>query len=140
MTSDFKGGDRTHYERGQEFRDVVRPVLDRTAQRQAEAVSAELNAWGAAEAGARPLQWRQVPLDAWEPHRGMRWVGQAESGVYGEAEVAGVLATWAKFLRLEPRGDRDGDGSLTFESPKDSGFRVEIWGVIDRERWEEKEW
>lgn len=137
MSSAFE--DRSHDERGREFGDVVRPVMDTAERRQRQAVTAAINAWGQAEAGALPLEWRLTPLDAWEPQRGSRWVGQATSD-YDEAEVAGVLETWAKFLRLESRGDRDGDGSLTFESPRDSGFRVEIWGVIDRERWEEKEW
>lgn len=127
-----------HEARMDDFRRVLRPIYDRADRRREAETADALNAWGAKEAGARPLVWEVKPLDAWEPASGSRWVGRTTPDIE-PGDVAEVLGTWAAFLGLESRGDSYGDGSLTFESPKGTGQHVEVFGIVDLDAWQEIE-
>ncbi|MFK0250238.1 hypothetical protein ACIQUM_36515 [Amycolatopsis azurea] len=115
-----------------ELGELLALIVHRNEQALHRDVSTVLNAWGAQNAGAHPLLWTLKPRDLWEPQRGQHLIGQVEAG----DDAAAVLDTWAKLLHLEPRGDHSGPGTLTFASPKGSLPPVQVWGVVDRDKWE----
>lgn len=132
----MSGPDSAGIEPVSELGRLLGPVVLQNQRKLETAVTSAVNAWGTTRS-VRPLIWQLKPRDPWEPHRGQRLVGLATAGDYAEEEITEVLERWAQELRLEPRGDQFGDGSLTFMSPENSRFQVEIWGVIDRDAWEE---
>jgi hypothetical protein len=103
------------------------------------AVTGVMNDYAEEQAGEKlpPLLWTLAPRPVLStPSWGL--IGHVSGADYAEAEVAQVLAHWARaqVLNLTQIPDHSRlSGSVEYAGTID-GRHVRIWGVVDRELWE----